>query len=229
MKKQTLIRRIENSAKIFRARAIKSHADLKRHDLAQHDEQKSMWIAWNRLGWSYRKIGSVYNRDQRTVKRAVESYRANKQAAVASLDAEAIRSKQLRQMEHIGALQKLARSTVDELPELPGSDDESGFEDCYFTLAKLFLRLTGDVHWPDLAAHLGEKAQEIKNMSSIFRDASLEVNMDQISAPANYREKVVEGWKLIINSGLVVVADLGDTRKWEWEGLNQRCHNCPDQ
>ncbi len=74
MKQQELIKQIEDKVKIYKSRADVGHGDDKRHDLAKSDEMKSMWTAWKRLGWSHRKIGSAFERDWRTVKRAIETH-----------------------------------------------------------------------------------------------------------------------------------------------------------
>jgi transcriptional regulator with XRE-family HTH domain len=134
-----------------------------------------------------------------------------------------------QQMEHIRTLQDLARSTVDAVPELPDLDDANDFDVFYSSLAKLFLRLTGDVRWTDLAAHLGEKAQEIKDMSFVLDPYIPPHWRPGLSVPDHYKKSVHRGWELIITSGLQVVANSGDTREWEYNGLNQRCPSCPIQ
>ena len=73
MKEQTIVRKIENQANKFKLRAHRSPEDRKRHDQTRQDEQKWMWTA-KQLGWSFPKIGSVFGRDRRTAKQAVQSY-----------------------------------------------------------------------------------------------------------------------------------------------------------
>ncbi len=94
MKEQALIKKIEDQAKIFKSRAITGHGDGKRHDLVKPDEQKSMWTAQKRLDWSPQKIGGILNRDWRTVKQAIESYKlaeqATQQQQKATANAEAV-------------------------------------------------------------------------------------------------------------------------------------------
>jgi len=68
----TLIKKIEEKAKIFKSRAIKSPNDLKRHDLIEQDEQKYMMMARANLGWSFAKIGNAFNRDSRTVAKQIQ-------------------------------------------------------------------------------------------------------------------------------------------------------------
>ena len=75
MKEQELINKIENQASIFKSRKIIGHGDAKRHDTIKRDEQEWMWTAQNKLGWSYDKIGSVFSRDARSVKSAIERYK----------------------------------------------------------------------------------------------------------------------------------------------------------
>lgn len=74
MKEDRLIRKIEEQAKKFKLRAQKSRTDEKRHDAVRPDEQKWMWTAHHDLGWSLAKIGSTFNRDPRTVQKAIGAY-----------------------------------------------------------------------------------------------------------------------------------------------------------
>jgi len=75
VKEDRLITRIEEQAKKFKLRAQKSHTDEKRHDTVRPDEQKWMWMAHHDLGWSLAKIGSIFNRDPRTVQKAIAAYK----------------------------------------------------------------------------------------------------------------------------------------------------------
>ena len=79
MNKQNLIKKVENRAQEFKLSGLKSPVDEKRHDHIQQDEKKWMWIAHNQLGWSLAKIGSVFNRDPRAVKKAVQKFEYKKQ------------------------------------------------------------------------------------------------------------------------------------------------------
>ncbi|MFC1981535.1 hypothetical protein ACFLVN_04765 [Chloroflexota bacterium] len=75
MKKQELIKKqIEEQVKKYKSRADVGRGDAKRHDLVKLDEIKSMRIVRKRLGWSHKKIGSVFERDWRTVKRVIETH-----------------------------------------------------------------------------------------------------------------------------------------------------------
>jgi hypothetical protein len=75
VKEQRIVRKIENQASKFKQRAHKSPQDGKRHDQVRRDEKKWMWTAYNKLGWSFAKIGSVFNRDPRSTKEAIETYK----------------------------------------------------------------------------------------------------------------------------------------------------------
>ena len=77
MKEDRRTKKIKDQASRFKSRASKGLSDEKRHDRIQRDEQKSMWIAHNQQGWSYAKIGGVFNRDPRTAKKAIENYKPN--------------------------------------------------------------------------------------------------------------------------------------------------------
>lgn len=78
MKEEARIGKIEKQARTFISRARKGPEDLKRHDQVQEDERRVMWSAHTELGWGFRKIGSVFTRDWRTVKKAVETYELGK-------------------------------------------------------------------------------------------------------------------------------------------------------
>ena len=75
MKERALIKRIEAQANKFKQRALKSPQDGKRHDSVRQDEKRWMWTAYTELGWSFAKIGSIFNRDPRTTKEAIETYK----------------------------------------------------------------------------------------------------------------------------------------------------------
>ena len=83
MKEEKLIKKIEDSANKFKLRAHKGPGDRKRHDRVRRDEQESMWITHQKLDWSFVKIGSVFGRDWRTIKRAIETYKPNKRQMAA--------------------------------------------------------------------------------------------------------------------------------------------------
>jgi len=71
---QRLIKKILDQAKIFKSRANRSPEDMKRHDLIQPDEQRMMRVAYKELGWSYTKIGSIFDRDPRAVAKKVVEF-----------------------------------------------------------------------------------------------------------------------------------------------------------
>jgi hypothetical protein len=78
MKEEALIKKIKEKAEIFKSRKQISPRDDQRHDQIRRDEQKWMWAAYNQLGWSFAKIGSVFERDPRAVKNATERYNRQK-------------------------------------------------------------------------------------------------------------------------------------------------------
>lgn len=106
MKEQTLIKKIEDRANKFKLRALKSPSDRKRHDPVRQDEQRWIWIASNQLGWSFAKIGSVFDRDPRSTKRAVETYKTAEQAA---------QQKPYEETAHKQKMRDLARNLIDEI------------------------------------------------------------------------------------------------------------------
>jgi len=73
MDKEKLAENIFAQAKVFKKRANKSVEDQKRHDLIMRDEKKVMRDAGVVLRWSWAKIGSVFDRDPRSVKQAIEN------------------------------------------------------------------------------------------------------------------------------------------------------------
>ncbi|RLC35683.1 hypothetical protein DRH29_05945 [candidate division Kazan bacterium] len=75
VKEERLIKKIEAQAKKFKLRIQKGRGDEKRHDAVRPDEQKWMWTAHHDLGWSLAKIGSIFNRDPRTVQKAIAAYK----------------------------------------------------------------------------------------------------------------------------------------------------------
>lgn len=85
MNEERLIKKTSDQAIKFKSRKTMGHEDDKRHDLVEPDEQKWMWTAKNKLDWSYTKIGGVFKRDWRTVKKAIENYKTTSRIIVPSL------------------------------------------------------------------------------------------------------------------------------------------------
>ncbi len=139
------------------------------------------------------------------------------------------RELQRRQMEHIGALQKLARWVVDSFPELPNLDNVNEFDSFYLSLMKVYRRLTSDAYWLYMADHLGEVGKKLEWMSGQFNETYLPLGPRGLPVPNHYKECAKNGWHLLIDSGLWIIAESGDTREWEYCGLQQRCPGCPDQ
>jgi len=75
VKEDRLVKKIEAQANKFKLRIQKGRGDEKRHDGVRPDEQKWMWTAHHDLGWSSAKIGSIFNRDPRTVQKAIATYK----------------------------------------------------------------------------------------------------------------------------------------------------------
>jgi len=234
MDQQKLIIKIEKRALEFRSRGHTSPNDLKRHDQVRPDERKWIGIAHNQLIWSLAKIGSVFSRDTRTVKVSVE-----KERKILTRRKEDQKKKeqhvervliQQQQKEHIKILQQMARSALDHLPDLPDLQNEpEAFDSFNEAVVKVYRRLIGDVDdWKDMAEHLGDKGNEIEMMSSVLDDvlpggSLVRPRLDE------YKRNLEKTWFLIKFGGLKTISESSDTRKWEWEFLNQRCQNCPDQ
>ena len=72
MKEEALRKKTEEKASSFKSRAMKGPHDHKRHDLVKPDEQKAMFNANRKLGWSNAKIASVFARDHRTVTQCIK-------------------------------------------------------------------------------------------------------------------------------------------------------------
>ncbi len=234
MDQQKLIKKVEKRALVFRSRGHTSPNDLKRHDQVRPDERKWMGIAYNQLDWSYAKIGSVFSRDARTVKVSVEKERKILTRRKEDQNKKEQHTErvliQQQQKEHIKILQQMARSALDHLPDLPDLQNEpEAFDSFNEAVVKVYRRLTADVDdWKDMAEHLGDKGNEIEMMSSVLDDvlpggSLVRPRLDE------YKRNLEKAWFLIKFGGLKTISESSDTRKWEWEFLNQRCHNCPDQ
>ncbi|MFC1955856.1 hypothetical protein ACFLWZ_04935 [Chloroflexota bacterium] len=229
MKEDKLIKNIETQVKKFKQRTWKSPDDEKRHDPIRQDEQKHMWIAYDQLGWSYAKIGSVFDRDRRTVKDHVEKECRRRERQIRETQHDERDSLQQKQKEHIRVIQQMAMSALDQLPDFPNLIKEpEAFESFNDAIVKVYRRLTGNVDWESMSEHLGSQGKEIEAMSSILDDL---LPRSSLTRPKldNYKENLEKAWFLIQTSGLGTISESSDTRKWEWEGMNQRCRNCPDQ
>ncbi len=234
MDQQKLIKKVEKHAAKFKPRAFISPNDGKRHDLIKSDERKWIGIAHDELDWSYAKIGSVFSRDARTVKVSVEEERKiltgrKEDQKKREQHTERVLIQQ-QQKEHINKLQQMARTAFDHLPDPPDLQNEpETFDSFNDAVVKVYRRLTGDIDdWKDMAEHLGDQGDKIETMSSILDDV-LPGGSLAIPKLDKYKSNLEEAWCLIRIGGLKTISESSDTRKWEWEGLNQRCQNCPDQ
>ena len=124
----------------------------------------------------------------------------------------------------------MAITALDSLPDfLPDLENAEEFESFNMTVVKVYRRLTGDVgDWKDMVEHLGDQGNEIEMMSSVLDDvlpggSLVRPKLDR------YKRDLEKAWFLIKFRGLKTISESSDTRQWEWEGLNQRCPNCPDQ
>jgi hypothetical protein len=136
---------------------------------------------------------------------------------------------QLQQKEHIKTLQQMAKHALDHLPDLPDLQNEPEVFDSFNdAVVKVYRRLTGDVGWKGMAEHLGDQGNEIEMMSSVLDDV---LPGGSLRRPKlnKYKRDLDEAWYLIKIRGLKTISESSDTRLWEWEGLSQRCQNCPDQ
>jgi len=135
-----------------------------------------------------------------------------------------------QQKDHIKKLQQMARSALDHLPDLPDLQNEpEAFNSFNDAVVKVYRRLTGDLDdWKDMAEHLGDQGDKIETMSSILDDV---LPGGSLARPKldKYKSNLEEAWCLIRIGGLKTISESSDTRKWEWEGLKQRCQQCPDQ
>jgi hypothetical protein len=72
MKKQdNLAKKIEDQARAFKLRTKRSPHDMKKHGGIQTDEADAMKAAHDKLDWPDAKIGRVFDRDPRTVRKKV--------------------------------------------------------------------------------------------------------------------------------------------------------------
>ena len=89
--------------------------------------------------------------------------------------------------------------------------------------------MAGDVDdWKCMAEHLGDQGGKIEMMSSVLDDV---LPRGSLAGPLldEHKRNLEEAWLLIRIGGLKTISESSDTRKWEWEGLNQRCQMCPDK
>jgi len=145
-----------------------------------------------------------------------------------SVDTEKEPSRRWQQIEHIRSLQELAISVIESVPELIDFDDLENLHSARFSLWQAFEKLTGDSRWPSLAAHLGEPAQELELMTSQIEPGLIPPWKKGLPIDP-YKELVRKAWDLIRDSDLWLVANSGDTREWEYNGLNQKCPLCSIQ
>jgi len=73
VKKEILEKKTEQQAADFRKRAGKRDPLKRRHDIIKKDEEKAMLGAFQKLGWSYARIGGLFDRDPRQVRRHLEN------------------------------------------------------------------------------------------------------------------------------------------------------------
>lgn len=151
MKQEKLNNRMLKYAKEFKLRALEGFGDEKRHDLVKGDEQKWMWIAYKQLGWSFAKIGSVFNRDRRTTKKAVEGYKVIEKTT---------QQKPYEENPHKQKMRELAKVLAGRI-SLPSLFDEDLWRD----LPTEFL--TGKYSLPIGVVEIGEDKQIKVNYSDI--------------------------------------------------------------
>jgi hypothetical protein len=73
VKKEILEKKIEQQAADFRKRVGKKDPLNRRHDIIKKDEEKVMRCAFQKLGWSYARIGGLFDRDPRQIRRHLEN------------------------------------------------------------------------------------------------------------------------------------------------------------
>lgn len=232
MKEEKIRKTIQKKAGIFKSRALISPTDGKRHDLIKTDERKAMYSVYLKFGWSYAKIASDFNRDARTVKVSIEEEqkiltRRKEEQKKKEQHTERVLIQQ-KQKEHIKILQQMATNALSRLPDFSDlQQNPEVFDSFNYAVVGVYRRLIGDVDWNDIAEHLGDEGKEIEMMASVLDDvlpggSLVKPKLDE------YKRELEKAWSLIKFGGLKTISESSDTRKWEWEDLNQRCHNCPD-
>jgi hypothetical protein len=132
-----------------------------------------------------------------------------------------------RQKEHIQMIQQMAREAMDIVPlYYPNYEKEPEEFDAFnYAVVKAYRRLTGGEDWKNLAAHLGNEGDEIERLNTALDDlfplADTRFN--------EYNNTLERAWILVRAGGIKTISESSDTRKWEYEGMRQRCPNCPDQ
>ncbi|MFC1945358.1 hypothetical protein ACFLWF_01240 [Chloroflexota bacterium] len=155
------------------------------------------------------------------------------------------RELQLQQLEHIGKVQSLAKSTIESystilhsppnilLPGMTatvtimGDQEFISINHTYDALLTTFNDLIGDALWPYLAAHLGDKAEKIEHFAKKFiRKSTLFTGEHSGFSIVELNLLTVEAQQLI-DDGLAVLARTADVNEWEQYGLNPTCPYCP--
>jgi hypothetical protein len=138
--------------------------------------------------------------------------------------------KKEKQITHIRKLQTLARNAINSLPEffpeLENTDANSpSFYLFNVAVVKAFRRLIGDLDWINLAAHLGDEGTNIEEMAAKLDDL---IPGGKLRNPdlTQYKTDLWNAWIMIKQKGLRTIDESSDTRKWEYEGLNQKCPGC---
>jgi hypothetical protein len=98
-------------------------------------------------GLTVKEIASEVKRKPETVKRHMGSLQS------------------AQQVRHISDLQKLAKEFLDSLVYPADTEDWDDLHQTQYALWQAFKRLIGDARWPMLAAHLGDFADDFKNMA----------------------------------------------------------------
>jgi transposase len=171
MKNQELIKKIEEIAKTFKSRTNVGQSDGKRHDIIQRDEQKAMWEAHYKIGWSYPKIGSVFDRGVVTVEKQVEEL----QKSITKLKEQRQQKEQLvrsqQQIEHVTKLRELAISIREDVQRLVEMETDYSLDAEYLTLIPFTFVLVDYPYLIWLFDYLKDKAEKIEKLASYYFDS----------------------------------------------------------
>ena len=156
------------------------------------------------------------------------------------------RELQHQQLEHIGNVQNLAKSTIESYSTIlqrplftlspPNSatvniayDDpeRASINHNYDALLAAFHDLVGHALWTYLAAHLGKKAERIEYFAKKYiRESTLFTGEHDAFSIDELKSFTAEAQQLI-DDGLAIVARTSDVNEWEQYGLSPTCPYCP--
>jgi hypothetical protein len=140
--------------------------------------------------------------------------------------------KEAKQIEHTSIVQRLVREFLDSIIYPADKESWDDLDKSRNSLWQAFKRITGDAHWPVLAAHLGDYEDAFWNMRERLEPPELAEAREKSEkiVITNYSmddviEIINEAYALISRSHLNLIVEKADVKEWEYGGLKR---SCPD-